>query len=286
MKAPLLILSVLFSCGLQATDPVKPAVGSEIFTNHPPARIVSLEGASLPSGNPIDSATGWVTKFKAPALLLFPTKAAKPKGTILLFPGGGYALLEMIREGYNTASFLNKCGYDVALLEYPINHNPDIDTRDKALEAALSACRLIRSDGSSLGLHTSRFCIMGYSAGGYLAARTVQYLSDANQPDDLILIYPAYLEECPVGSQMLVVRPPGKPKHLFAIFGATDRKNWIAGFENYQKAWVASRGMASFHLLPATGHGFGLVEEGEEGKSGEQGEGKATIWQEMLKKVL
>jgi acetyl esterase/lipase len=266
--------------GLSSAEQVKPpklAAGSEIFRKYPPARIVSLQGDLLPAGNPIDGATGHLKNSAAPALLLFPSKAAAPKGTILLFPGGGYAILEMIREGYNTARFLNKCGYDVALLEYLAPKSSEA-TRDNALRAALRGCRLIRSESPSLALHTGRFGIMGYSAGGHLAARTVQHLSSSQQPDDLILIYPAYLEECHDGGTSPAVTPPANPKHLFAIFGATDRKNWIAGFENYQKAWVASGGKSSFHLLPATGHGFGLVEEREEGR--------ATAWQEMLKTEL
>ena len=34
---------------------------------------------------------------------------------------------------------------------------------------------------------------MGYSAGGHLAARLTSYLAESEQPDDVMLIYPAYL---------------------------------------------------------------------------------------------
>lgn len=275
MKCILLPL-LLVPLSMHAADRVKTAPGSEIFRDHPPARILSLQGESIPRGNPIDPQTGFVKELSAPALLLFPTRAADPKGTVLLFPGGGYAILEMIREGYNTCLFLNRCGYDAVLMEYPIKSKPDAGTREEAQAAALKACSLLRSHAKALGLHGGRFAIMGYSAGGHLAAGTAQHLPSGEQPDDLILIYPAYLEECQTDGRTPLVRPPARPGHLFCVFGAEDRKEWINGFRDYLKAWRATGGEASFHLLPG-GHGFGLVESGE---------GRLTSWQNLLAEEL
>jgi acetyl esterase/lipase len=64
-----------------------------------------------------------------------------------------------------------------------------------ALVDAIKAFRLLRSDRKSFGLRGDRLDIMGLSSGGHLAARTVQKLGDKEQPDDLFLISPEYLNE-------------------------------------------------------------------------------------------
>ena len=84
-------------------------------------------------------------------------------------------------------------GFDVAILEYTIAAGPA--TRDRALADALAAWRLIKAQVPTLGLHGGRFGVMGYSAGGHLGARLTSYLAESEQPDDLMLIYPAYLND-------------------------------------------------------------------------------------------
>ena len=171
------------------------------------AECISLEGKPLPASNAIERDR--VKVFTAPALLLFHSRAGAPKGTALLLPGGGYHILEMKMEGENTARFLNEQGFDVALLQYHVSSGPH--TRDLALADSLQAFRLLKARAPALGLHGGRFAIMGYSAGGHLAARTAQNLADNEQPDDLILVYPAYLHEFIPGTVIPAVTPPRKP---------------------------------------------------------------------------
>ena len=75
-------------------------------------------------------------------------------------------------------------------------------TRATVLADALAAWRLIKAKTARLGLHGGRFGVMGYSAGGHLAARLTSYLSAAEQPDDVMLIYPAYLQETNSGTRI------------------------------------------------------------------------------------
>ncbi|SDT87092.1 alpha/beta hydrolase fold [Verrucomicrobium sp. GAS474] len=223
---------------------------------------VSLDGKPLPEGNPVEKEL--VRDFRAPALLLYRTHAATPLGTLLLLPGGGYRVLAVVHEGENTARFLNEQGFDVAMLEYHLLSAPEVrgldegaarrQTMELALADALQAFRLVRSGGAALGLHGGRFGIMGYSAGGHLATRTVQALDPAEQPDDLILGYPAYLDK-----RDLVVTPPPKSGRLFVVIGDKDNEGWIKGAEAYAAAWKEATGPATFQLLPNVAHGFGVA---------------------------
>ncbi len=155
------------------------------------AEWVSLDGAPRAAGNPV-GADGRIREFKAPVLRLMRTRAKAPRGTVLVFPGGGYGILAVEKEGVQTGAFLNAQGFDAAILEYPVAAGGPAAVRLRALADARAAWELLRRDAGNLGLHGGRLGVMGFSAGGHLAARLAQSLPAAAQPDDLVLIYPAY----------------------------------------------------------------------------------------------
>ena len=225
----------------------------------PLPEFVSLDGKPVAGGNPIEDKPNarLVLHFKAPVLWLFRTKATNPAGTVLLCPGGGYVILEMEREGKNTARALNDMGFDVAILEYHIASGAN--ERDLALDDALQAFHLVKTNGASLGLHPARVEIMGYSAGGHVAARAAAKLEPGGQLDGVILVYPAYLEETAPGTGTPLVVPPAKPGRLFATIAVNDMAERVKGCEAYVQAWKNAGGETDFHLLPDGGHGFGMA---------------------------
>lgn len=212
------------------------------------SRYISLEGNILSKGNPV-KADGNIYKFNSPVLHLMRTQSKSPKGTILLLPGGGYEILKMKNEGENVAQFLNSESFDVAILEYHVSK--ELKTRDMALSDALKAFRLLNKSQKTFGLKGDRLAIMGVSSGGHLAARTVQNLGENEQPSDLILISPMYLNETISGTVIPEVMPPLQPSsRLFCTFSAGDKKEWIYSGEEYSKIWKGYDGQASFSLLP------------------------------------
>ena len=136
---------------------------------------MSLDSQALTIGNPIEI-DGNVHKFSSPVLQFVFTKLS-PKGTILLLPGGGYKLLKVKKEGEEIARFLNAEGFDVAILEYQVGSGSKI--RNIALMDALKAFRFLKANQKSLGLSGHKLDIIGFSAGGHLAARTVQKLGES-----------------------------------------------------------------------------------------------------------
>lgn len=222
---------------------------------------VALDG-SPSQPNPLEN-DGRVLHFKAPALRLMRTAAEKPKGSVLILPSGGYHVLSVVSDGTDKAKFWNGLGYDAAILEYTIyeaDGNPNDSIRDTALGETLEAVRLVRGKAMELGLSDGGFIMMGGSAGGHLAARTVAALPEKERPDALVLFYPAYLEEVPPGGKQAGMPvPPGKLPRLFVAIAANDAPNWIAGARAYTEVWNKSpggAGKATFQLFDDGFHGF------------------------------
>ena len=241
-----LLLSLLFS--------ISPALRAE--------GIVDLKGRQLQeSPNLIVPRWGLmpgIIKVSQPVLILRKTSSSHPCGTILLFPGGGYHALAIRHEGELVSDFLNKQGYDVAILEYSIGSS--LAVRDKALKDARKAWNLLRKHGKELGLQTKPLGIMGFSAGGHLATRLTHILGRNHQPDFLALIYPAYLDEHagPKGFDLAVTPPSDSQTKVFVLIGDQDKPQWINGSKAYALACRKNGQEVKFYLLPKTGHGFGM----------------------------
>ncbi|MEO6730023.1 MAG: GDSL-type esterase/lipase family protein [Ferruginibacter sp.] len=211
------------------------------------AGFISLKGKVVSKGNSVKT-DGNLYEINTPLLRLMRTKIQSPKGTALILSGGGYEILKIKSEGEKMALFLNSEGFDVGILEY---HVSKAQNRNLALADALQAFRLLKTNQNAFGLRGNRLVIVGISTGGHLAARLVQRLGDKEQPNDLILISPTYLNETPINSVFPIVRPPVQPiARLFVSFSANDNKDWIYSAEEYSKTWKGYDGQAMFKLLP------------------------------------
>jgi lysophospholipase L1-like esterase/predicted esterase len=216
----------------------------------------SLEGKGVPWGNAADD-KGIVRKFEAAVVGVTKTSREKVEGTVLLLPGGAYSILDVNNEGARTAEGLNGMGYDVAMLEYHVGGGAR--SREAALGDAQAAWKLLREKPEALGVRGKRRVVMGYSAGAHLGARLVQGLGVEEQPDDLMLVYPAYLEETARGETTPAVAPPAHVKsRLVVMQAANDRANWLKGAHAYVDAWQKAGGYGLMLEFKDGGHGFGM----------------------------
>ncbi len=97
---------------------------------------------------------------------------------VIILPGGGYRALAMNHEGRQVANYLNGAGIAAFVVKYrlgPRYHHP-IEMGD-----AQRAIRTVRSHAAAWHIDPARIGIMGFSAGGHLAA-TVSTHFDAGQP--------------------------------------------------------------------------------------------------------
>ena len=113
-------------------------------------------------------------------------KPKNPNGKmVIVCPGGAYFILATFNEGLYAADWLLKQGVTVGVLKYRLpNGHPNAP-----LEDVHNAFRYARGNAGELGIN--KVGIMGFSAGGHLAASGVVLYDDAvTRPDFGILIYP------------------------------------------------------------------------------------------------
>lgn len=194
-----------------------------------------------------------VINVAKPVVQIFRSPAENKNGTMMIFPGGGYGILAINHEGSEVAIFLNEIGYDAVVVEYTVKNGTDAPLLD-----AQKAWQLLRDNANEWQLSTSSYGVIGFSAGGHLAARLCATLPTEQQPQTVTLVYPAYLEK-PNTQKIPNVLPPEKPTaRLLLVLAEKDKREWISSAQQYAQAWEKRGGKMAEYVLLNTGHGFGM----------------------------
>ena len=132
-----------------------------------------------------------------PTLNFYP--APEPDGScILVFPGGGYGHVAVDHEGHPSARWLNTLGISAAVCVYRVAPN----RHPIPLNDAKRAMRTVRAHAAEWKFDKKRIGVMGFSAGGHLAATLSTHFDAGNaqasdaieqescRPDLTILGYP------------------------------------------------------------------------------------------------
>lgn len=111
-----------------------------------------------------------VSEVSIPQLIVF--KPYKPNGTaVIICPGGGYSILAISHEGVDVAKVLSEWGITAFVLKYRIPSNKTMLNKSIGpLQDAERAMYLIRTNAKKWGLNKNKIGVMGFSAGGHLAA--------------------------------------------------------------------------------------------------------------------
>lgn len=127
-------------------------------------------------------------------------KDSLAKTAIILCAGGGYAGINIKREGYNIAEALNKKGVAAFVLKYRLPDDKTNYNKTLApLQDAQQAIKIVRDSASVWGIDPKKIGIMGFSAGGHLAGSAGVHYNDclipntsktSLRPDFMLLIYP------------------------------------------------------------------------------------------------
>lgn len=147
------------------------------------------------SGEDKDEGQERISNTNVAELFIYEANPAKATGqAVVICPGGGYRLLSMGHEGRDYAKWMAENGITTAVLKYRLpNTTPQVPMEDAA-----EALRYMREEYRGKA-PIKQLGIMGFSAGGHLAASTAVGCLKANgdtsaraalRPDFAVLFYP------------------------------------------------------------------------------------------------
>lgn len=147
------------------------------------------------SGEDKDEGQERISNTNVAELFIYEANPAKATGqAVVICPGGGYRLLSMGHEGRDYAKWMAENGITTAVLKYRLpNTTPQVPMEDAA-----EALRYMREEYRGKA-SIKQLGIMGFSAGGHLAAATAVGCLKANgdtsaraalRPDFAVLFYP------------------------------------------------------------------------------------------------
>lgn len=256
-----ILLAGLFSAVL-AADALPPA---PVWEGSPPAETRKPKPGVDPKG--IVNEKGHRSEVMIPEFVAWP--AAKPGAPIVIVcPGGGYSVLAEEHEGAEVARRLNKLGAAAVVLRYRVPRRDNDKPWIVPVMDARRAVQIVRERAKDWNADPKKVGILGFSAGGNLAAR-VAYSpaeADAPRPDFAVMVYPAYLFEKDKPDSVLRdgpdgVIPPKGAKPVPAFFAHSADDGYPAeGSMALAKVLKSMGGSAEVHVWAKGGHGWGATD--------------------------
>lgn len=230
-----------------------------------------------------------ISKVSVPTLSIYLPAKEKATGTaVIICPGGGYSILAAGHEGVDVAKKFNEMGVAAFVLKYRIpSAETMVDPSIGPLQDAQEAIKIVREGAEKWGIKTNQIGIMGFSAGGHLAATAGTHFDKAVisnlkntslRPDFMLLIYPVIsfmddkvhngsrdqligkvptADKINLYSNELQVTTNTPPTFLIHASddGAVKPENSIA----FYLALIKNHVPAEMHIYQNSGHGFGMT---------------------------
>ena len=206
-----------------------------------------------------------------PSLTVYPAPKDKAHGgAVLVCPGGGYHILALDLEGTEVCERLNEMGFTAILLKYRVPRRQGIEKHEAPLQDAQRAMGIIRKHASEWNIDSDRIGVLGFSAGGHLAAvlstgpqeRTYPKVDDSDplgaRPSFTVLIYPGYLVEendrTKIAPELVITKDT--PQAFIAM--TADDPVKVENALIYASALQQEKIPFELHIYPTGGHGYGL----------------------------
>ena len=227
---------------------------------------ISTGKGGLTAGRPLVR----VSNVSSPTLTLFSPKGKSTGAAVIVMPGGVYSFLAIDLEGTEVCDWLVSRGVTCVLLKYRVPDSGPYPKSPAALQDAQRAVGMVRAHAEEWKIDPKRLGVLGFSAGGHLAAflsthfaeRLYPAVDAADQlsckPDFVVMVYPGYLVD---------------PKNDFALspdLMVTDQvpPTFLVQAENdplhvenataYYMALKSVKVPVEMHLYAKGGHGYGL----------------------------
>jgi acetyl esterase/lipase len=227
------------------------------------------------------------SELDTPQLTYFPAPpSGAPSASIIICPGGSYVGERVDKEGFQPALFMNSLGISAFVLRYRIPHGEaGKGLVPPPLEDVQRALVRVRANSQKWALDPKRVGVMGWSAGGHLAAAAGTLFHDqgnvpSDRPDFIVLMYPVItMREAThkdSRANLLGDNPPESALRLYSAdeqvssrtppaFIAVARDDTGVRIENsrlFAQALKVAGVSCELTIYEHGGHGFGMGEPG------------------------
>lgn len=264
MKQLLTIFCVAALTGtIQAEDPIS------VWPDLAPGETTKLTGTAQPKRAGEIPPVTRIEKVTQPTFTVH--LASKPNGTaVVILPGGGFGKVVPDKEGTEAAEWLNQQGISAFVVTYRTQQGKEAGWK-RSLQDAQRTLAMVRHRADEWRLKKDRIGLLGFSAGGQVAARllsgdgSVSYEPiDAidrisHWPNFAILIYPWQIYDTARGQLVQGVSVSERCPPTFIVHTDDDRSSSLGAVLFY--AGLKEQGIPSeLHVYGNGGHGYGLRE--------------------------
>ena len=233
----------------------------------------------------------WITQVQEPDIAVFlPSKRFASGQAIVICPGGGYGGLAYDLEGTDIAKYLNSIGVAGIVLKYRLPAaDSSIEPHKTPAMDARRAMRLVRANAVRWNIDPGRIGVMGFSAGGHLAATLGTHFDagdpaaadpvdrQSSRPDFMVLMYPviSFTDAVTHAGSRRALLGANPPQDLVRFYSAELQvnddtpptflvhanddsgvpvENALLMYQSLRRQHIS----AELHILSEGGHGFGL----------------------------
>jgi acetyl esterase/lipase len=230
-----------------------------------------------------------VSGISRPTIAVYiPEKKNAARSAVIIFPGGGYGINAIKHEGWDLAEYFNEKGITAFVVKYRLpDSNTMVSPETAPLQDAQQAITHVRNNAAKYNVDPSKIGVMGFSAGGHLAATaSTHYRYSENaaavRPDFSLLIYPVISFSDSIGhigsrSNLIGKNPsPEKVKlysnelqvdthtpPAFLVHAKDDGVSYMNSIV-YEEALKKNNVPVKLLLYEKGGHGFGMYNKQSE----------------------
>jgi acetyl esterase/lipase len=207
-----------------------------------------------------------VSSVHHPSLTVYlPSKQKATGAGVVIIPGGGHRELWVDHEGYRIAQRLSDHGVAGFIVKYRLaaETGSTYKVERESLADVQRAIRTVRSRAAEWNVDPQRIGVIGFSAGGQLAALAATRFDsgttgtadpidrESSKPAFQALIYPGLPAD--ENQRLSKETPPA-----FLLCGEDDRPDISQGLPELYVALKKTGVSAELHIFAGVGHGFGL----------------------------